>query len=111
VLGQYGVRRSSGPSARAVADVTLHSAHLSAASVTGDGGETVVDQDDEADASGCVCECESCQAGDCSSCTHEACDAEAEGCEGCGMASSADDDSDARAEAEARQRRLALAAI
>jgi len=62
---------------------------------------------------GCTCECDSCQAGDCSSCTHEGCDPEEEGCVGCGMADSDDNEARAgqRAKAEARARRLRLAAL
>ena len=59
---------------------------------------------------GCSCECEECVEGECSECTHEGCDPEAEGCEGCGMMAAAQKKT-AEAEAEARDRQLKLAQL
>lgn len=93
VLSKYGVKQSAGSSAQ-----TQQAAP--SAEMVGDPA---------ADASDCSCECEACMSGDCSSCTHEDCNAELEGCEGCPMAGADDSEAKARAEAEARDRRLRLA--
>ncbi len=114
VLGKYGVKQQAGASARA----EQHVPAISAASAAGD--ETVVEDDDEAADAECTCACDACQAGDCSSCTHEGCDPDQEGCEGCGMAEAAasapdlaisSDLSRSAAESEARARRLRLARV
>lgn len=102
VLGKYGVKQTSSSSAAAA----------STAPVAAAAGEPIVDDDDEMSDADCTCACEACQAGDCSGCTHDGCDPEEEGCEGCGMASAKKSGSDlGKAEAEARARRLRLASI
>jgi signal peptide peptidase SppA len=119
VLGKYGVKQSSGASARAGSlqermegkTVFFHGMQGQAA-VGAAGEEPVTDQDDEMSASGCSCTCDACQNDACDACTHEGCDMEAEGCEGCGMASAVKPDPDlSKAEAEARARRLQLAKL
>jgi signal peptide peptidase SppA len=110
VLGKYGVKQPVGASARAV---SAHSAPPIAAAAAG-ADEMVVDEDDEASDANCICDCDACVAGDCSSCTHEGCVPDDEGCEGCGMAEAAKPDPDlskSTAEREARARRLRLAAL
>ena len=98
VLSKYGVKQSPSSSAAAVPPA-----------IKASGAEPIVDDDDEMSDGGCLCECEACQAGDCTACTHEACDAEAESCEGCGMSAAKPDPDLSKAEAEARARRLELA--
>lgn len=107
VLGKYGVRQAG--NANAAAGVPGIQASAPAQS-----DDMVVDQDDEASASACTCACDACAAGDCSSCTHEGCNPDDEGCDGCGMADAATPDPDlskSTAEAAARNRRLRLAAL
>jgi signal peptide peptidase SppA len=135
VLGKYGVKTSSSASARAegfsakqqlerelaAKGESLVTGKLVYAGVETDGtivakfaadNDTVVDDDDEMNDAECTCECDSCQAGDCSGCTHEGCDPDEENCEGCGMASAAKPDPDlSKAQAEARSRRLRLASL
>ena len=102
VLGKYGVKKS-GASARAAA---------AAPGIRAAGTEPVTDRDDEMSAGGCTCTCDACQNDACDACSHEGCDMEAEGCEGCGMASAVKPDPDlSKAEAEARDRRLQLAKL
>lgn len=91
VLGKYGVKQS--PSAAVAV-----SAPTAAAEVT-------VEDGGEASAADCTCACDACVAGDCSECTHEGCDPDAEGCDGCGMA-----DAESRA-AAVRGRRLRIARL
>jgi len=102
VLGKYGVKPGTGSSARSALDAPAICA----------GEEPVIDQDDEMFSSGaCTCACEACKNDACEACTHEGCDAEAEGCEGCGMAAAMPDPDMSKAEAEARMRRLQLAKV
>ena len=57
---------------------------------------------------GCSCECDSCASdGDCSNCTHEGCDSEAEACEGCPMDPGSEMNSRVLREAD-EHRRLAI---
>jgi signal peptide peptidase SppA len=116
VLGKFGVKQGVGASATASPAIqSIQNDHIPSAQNSPE--EPVVDQDDEAAANpdtGCTCDCEACQAGDCANCSHEACDAEAENCEGCGMASAKKETGDlskAQAEAQARARSLSLARI
>jgi signal peptide peptidase SppA len=120
VLGKYGVKQSSGASARAGIELTPAQAAanpgfmatVAPGVIKITGQEPVTDQDDEMSASRCSCTCDACQNDACDACTHEGCDMEAEGCEGCGMSSAAKPDPDlSKAEAEARARRLQLAKI
>lgn len=129
VLGKYGVKQGSSTSARASAlELTPAEARANPgfmASVAGiavkGNTEPVTDQDDEMNAGGCTCACEACRAGNCDACTHDGCDAEAEGCQGCGMAVTKEQvaahfqeaiaSRTAFAEAEARARRLQLAKV
>jgi signal peptide peptidase SppA len=101
VLAGLGVKQNSSAQACALGMPAVNAAQASATGGKADEGN------------GCTCECDSCQAGDCSSCTHEGCDPEEEGCVGCGMADSDDNEARAgqRAKAEARARRLRLAAL
>lgn len=102
VLSKYGVKQSTGSSAEAPGAPLMASSEP--VPVDDDGGEM-------SDAS-CSCSCEACQAGDCSSCTHEDCDAQEENCVGCPMDSNAPDEkAGALSEAAARDRRLRLAQI
>jgi signal peptide peptidase SppA len=101
VLGKYGVKQNPGASA------SSRGASPAAARAADD--TTVVDDDDEMSAGGCSCDCAACVAGDCSGCTHDGCDTDEEGCEGCGMASAKNDLSKSEAEARARKLRLARA--
>lgn len=100
VLADLGVRQDASAQARAQGASGVSAVRGSAGSKA--------DSDN-----GCTCECDACQAGDCSSCTHEGCDPDEEGCVGCGMADSGGDEAKAgqRAKAEARARRLRLAAL
>ncbi len=105
VLSKYGVKQSPGGSSAAARPAT--SAGVEVVPVQAMGSSR--GQDDIAD---CTCECEECQEGDCSSCTHEDCDPEAENCIGCPMMDSSDSDqAKAKAHAEARERRLRLARL
>lgn len=100
VLAELGVKQDPNAQARAQGTPAVSAARTSSRSKADDGN-------------GCTCECESCQAGDCSSCTHDGCDPEKESCVGCGVAESDDDEAKTaqRAQAEARERMLRLAAM
>jgi len=115
VLSKYGVKQSGGASASA----GLHPERSAEWIAANPGYAAVVDLGENQpvamgssrgadDTASCSCSCEECQEGECSACTHEGCDAEAENCEGCGMAAADSDDSSAKAEAEARERSLRL---
>ena len=118
VLNKYGVKQGGGASASLHSTAPVASAEHSgimadATSLCAD--ITALPKSDSPSAGGCTCACDACQEGTCGSCSHEGCDAEEEGCEGCGMASSESAEGEARAqsvaEAEARDRRLRLAAL
>ena len=94
VLGKYGVTRSAPANARAEGSVGT------VASAT----RTEIEDGE------CSCLCESCRAGNCSACTHEDCDAEAEGCTDCPM-SPESESTKAKIESAARERVLRLAGI
>jgi len=112
VLSKYGVKQSSGGSSALVSGshpgaLVFGTSTIPASAVVDDGVE-------EAAADGCSCSCESCSAGECPGCTHEGCDADAEGCEGCGMAASATAKASSERvaiEAVERDRRLKLLGI
>jgi signal peptide peptidase SppA len=108
VLTKFGVKQSAGSSAALTPPAIAESGSALRA-------DTVIDDDNVDDASDaeCSCECEACVAGDCGACTHEGCDPEEEGCQGCGMASDASKKTGnpAAAATAARARRLRLARI
>jgi len=105
VLSKYGVKQPSGPSAEA--QPALRAAIPGAVPAA----EAPIDIPAAADDSACSCECEACVEGDCTSCTHEGCAAEAENCVGCAMDVSEDRDAAAKAAAQSRDRRLRLASL
>ncbi len=111
VLSKYGVKQSAGAAATSTGSALAASADMP-------GIKSELDVSGVAASTDCTCECEQCIDGDCSTCTHEACDAEAEGCVGCPMDTSAAKTSPdpaaaalAQAEADARDRQLRLARI
>lgn len=105
VLAELGVRQGQASSASAQSTVPHVSSLAQSAAMTAAEDRTGL----QAESGSCTCECESCQSGDCSACTHEGCNPDEEGCEGCGMASddSSDDWPDANAASNARRLRLA----
>lgn len=104
VLAKYGVKQSPGASAALVSEAPM-AAHSAQPIVDDDG-------DDAMSAAECTCACDACVAGDCSGCTHDGCNPDEEGCEGCGMASAkSPDPAISQAEAEARTRRLRLVTL
>jgi signal peptide peptidase SppA len=114
VLQKHGVKQTAATSAAITPEIAAANPQWYGV-VAGFPGAGTIDDPNDGDLNskdGCSCECEECMGGDCSSCSHEACDAEAEGCEGCGMAEAVKPDPDlSKAESEARARRLRLAAI
>ncbi len=97
VLGQYGVTRGQGASARADVQSPAPRASVSA------------DDADEPETQPCACACVPCQGGNCSACNCQGCDAEGCAAEDCACGQG-DPETKKKAHA-ARARRLALAGI
>jgi signal peptide peptidase SppA len=106
VLSKYGVKPSQGAASSQSGAAAAETQPAIVAMGSSRGEDDTIDQY----APACTCECEECIEGDCSECTHEGCDPEAEGCEGCGMMAAAQTKT-AQAAAEARARRLRLARL
>lgn len=108
VLSKYGVKQPVGSSSAEI-ELTPTQAAANPGFMASVAGVAVKGESTE-----CTCSCEECQEGDCSSCTHEGCDAEEENCIGCPMDSTSttdDDEAQAQADAESRGRRLQLAKL
>jgi signal peptide peptidase SppA len=101
VLSKHGVKQTA----------TATNAVMTPEIAANMGAGTIGDPNDgdAAAAGSCTCECQECIDGDCSSCSHEGCDADAEACEGCGQGG--DTESKRKAAAAARDRRLRLARL
>jgi hypothetical protein len=100
VLAGYGVKTSAGGSSASATAV-----HVAVPSAALDEGA-----DHVAAGQQCSCECASCVEGNCEECTHEACDADAEGCIGCPMGDS-DEAAAVAIAADQRARSLKLATL